>query len=299
MLAGKGPAAEALAAANGVLFNGVAAVAVFFVISGFCIHHAWIRNPGLGLGQYFIRRYIRILLPLGAISVIRSAVDRQLSDATGAVLWSIYCEVIYYTLYPLLRQAFRRWGITPVLAASSLVSLGLIAFHWDYVYEWQFGLAGTWLLCLPSWLIGCLIAQKEAEGTLTALPGPVWIWRIAAILYGSLSLALLYHGPVRIGLPISMLVFSGYLYLWIPTEILALRTAKIAWLEWAGGWSYSLYLIHNMVISATEELGLAVNPLLIWAARLAAILALSYLFFILVEQPSHRLARLAGRRRPS
>lgn len=297
LLAGKGRIAEALAAANGVLFNGVAAVMVFFVISGFCIHHAWIRNPDLGLDRYFLRRYVRILLPLAMISLIRSLVDRSLSDAAGSVLWSIYCEIIYYTLYPILRQGFRRWGLPAILLASSLASLGLVVLHPSYVYEWQFGIGGTWLLCLPTWLVGCLIAEREAEGSLIRLPGSIWIWRGAAILYGGLALTLLYHGPLRVGLPISMLVFSAYLYFWIQTEILALRTATIALLEWAGGWSYSLYLIHNMVLAGSERLDLAIHPLLLWAARLAAILILSYAFYLLVERPSHQLARRAGRLR--
>jgi peptidoglycan/LPS O-acetylase OafA/YrhL len=172
----------------------------------------------------------------------------------------------------------------------------LIASRWSFVYVWQFGLAGTWLLCLPTWLIGCLIAQRQADGTLITAPGSLWIWRPVGILLGSLSLILLYHTRLEIGLPVMMLIFSFYLYFWIQKEISSLKTAKIAFLEWAGTWSYSLYLIHNMVIAKFEEMALPIAPLAVWAAKLASILALSYLFFSLVEFPAHRFARWVGRR---
>lgn len=297
LLAGKGAFGDAIAAANGVLFNGIAAVMVFFVISGFCIHHAGLQAPNQGLGAYFVRRFGRILPPLAVIHLIRSLVDQPLSDAAGSVLWSVYCEIVYYALYPLLRRLFARWGIWPVLLGSGLVSSGMIATHWSFVYEWQFGIFGTALLCLPTWLVGCLIAQRNADGCLTRLPGSAWLWRAGAIMFGALSMTLLYHGPVRVGLPISMLIFSAYCYGWIQNEIPALRGAKIALLEWAGGWSYSFYLVHNMVLAASEPFETGIDPLLLWAARIAAILILSYLFYRLVELPSHQLARRAGRSR--
>ena len=50
----------------GMVFSGPAAVIVFFVISGFCIHYPYRQNGIPSLGGYFARRYTRILLPLSA-----------------------------------------------------------------------------------------------------------------------------------------------------------------------------------------------------------------------------------------
>ena len=54
-----------LGAAVDSLFCGPAAVIVFFVISGFCIHFPY-RNgrKELEAGTFLLRRYIRILVPL-------------------------------------------------------------------------------------------------------------------------------------------------------------------------------------------------------------------------------------------
>ena len=41
--------------------------------------------------------------------------------------WSVFCELIYYALYPLLRVGFRRFGLGRLILASSLLSAAIIA----------------------------------------------------------------------------------------------------------------------------------------------------------------------------
>src|SRR3954463_9589743 len=53
-------------AALGNLFSGPAAVIVFFVISGFCIHYPFRDGRPLPLKSYYSRRYVRILIPMAA-----------------------------------------------------------------------------------------------------------------------------------------------------------------------------------------------------------------------------------------
>jgi peptidoglycan/LPS O-acetylase OafA/YrhL len=295
LLAGKGAVAAAVAAAHGVLFNGVAAVMAFFVISGFCIHHAWLRNPYLGVERYLIRRYLRILPPLFTVYAIMYFSDERISSAASVVLWSIYCEIIYYAIYPGLRYLIRYMGLTRLISLSMLISVLLAASRISLLYLWQFGIGFTWLLCLPAWLFGCLIAERHTDGTLIDAVGPLWAWRALGLAYSSLSLIVVYHGPLRIGLPVTMLIFSVYLYFWLQKEIVYLKEKTPGSLEWAGTWSYSLYLIHNMVIAKFDSLDFPADSLLLCVARLAAILLLSYLFFLVIESPSHRIARWAGR----
>src|SRR5258708_11327153 len=46
------------------VFWGVPAVICFFAISGFCIHLPYYHTGALPIGRYYVRRYVRILLPL-------------------------------------------------------------------------------------------------------------------------------------------------------------------------------------------------------------------------------------------
>jgi peptidoglycan/LPS O-acetylase OafA/YrhL len=66
-------------------------------------------------------------------------------------------------------------------------------------------------------------------------------------------------------------------------------------LEWGGRWSYSIYLVHNSVVVAFMHIVRPMNALATWPFELAAILAVSYIFFCFVERPSHLLARFLGR----
>lgn len=52
------------------LWSGPAAVIVFFVISGFVIHYPNLATDQLNLKAYFIRRYIRIVVPLATITAL-------------------------------------------------------------------------------------------------------------------------------------------------------------------------------------------------------------------------------------
>src|SRR5258708_31529015 len=80
---------------------GTPAVIGFFVISGFCIHLPFRNSEILPIGSYYARRYIRILLPLGACLLIwRYGGGKPLLFLTSipmlmsTILWSLICEEI-------------------------------------------------------------------------------------------------------------------------------------------------------------------------------------------------------------
>lgn len=75
---------------------------------------------------------------------------------------------------------------------------------------------------------------------------------------------------------------------WLGMEIAYYRRHRpVRSLEWAGKWSYSLYIMHPLAAAA---LGVQVP---IVTALFA--LAISYCFYLLIEKPSHRLAVACGR----
>src|SRR5262245_19142466 len=93
---------EALTTLNRAAFDGAAAVIVFFIISGICIH--WpVRDRPLDVRAYLARRFVRVGLPMVIAILVALAAFGELGFL-DAVLWSLYCELIYYGLYPLLRK---------------------------------------------------------------------------------------------------------------------------------------------------------------------------------------------------
>jgi peptidoglycan/LPS O-acetylase OafA/YrhL len=68
-----------------------------------------------------------------------------------------------------------------------------------------------------------------------------------------------------------------------------------ALLEWGGRWSYSLYLVHYVVIVAFGHIAGYLQPFVRWPMLWIAILLASYLFYCVVESPGHLLARSFGR----
>ena len=286
---------RALVGLSGIMFNGVAAVLVFFVISGFCIHYSYARGALFRWAPFYARRGLRILIPFAAALLLSRLLGRAAQSALGAVIWSIYCELIYYLLYPILRIGFASVGLRLVLVAVSVISAGIVLLQWNVLFYWGFSPAVTWLVCMPAWLLGCVLAERAAgEGGGLRL-GRVAPWRAGVLAYAVATVALFFHAPFRIGYPALLSPFYLVIYFWLLAEIQRFRTLRPwAWLEWCGRWSFSLYLMHNMAIALTPlRAGSVLGD---WILRLCAIFVGSLIFYLLLEAPSHRLARIVSRR---
>lgn len=81
----------------GLLFNGPAAVIVFFVLSGFVIHYPQRdRRSHIVVRAFYARRLIRIGLPAIVAAALYLASGVSLSYPQFGVLWSVICETVYY-----------------------------------------------------------------------------------------------------------------------------------------------------------------------------------------------------------
>ena len=78
--------------------SGQAAVIVFFVISGLCIHYPYRNGKQINLLTYYARRYSRITIPLLAAIFVANLLGTPYSFFEKSILWSIAAELIYYTL---------------------------------------------------------------------------------------------------------------------------------------------------------------------------------------------------------
>ena len=99
--------------------SGPAAVIVFFVISGFCIHFPFRRATSVTpLAPFYARRYLRILIPVAAAIFLSRPLGVNLGLLGGSILWSLICEEIYYGLYPWLLRLRNRFGWRRMIAVS-------------------------------------------------------------------------------------------------------------------------------------------------------------------------------------
>lgn len=276
----------------GNLFAGVPAVIVFFVISGFCIHYPH-RNPGsFSLLPFLVRRYLRICIPMAAAILLSRPFHVNLALLQNSILWSLLAEIIYYSLYPVLRRLHERFGWNKIILASFVAAYGVMLMFPGAPDYSPFGPALSWLVAFPCWLLGCRLAEMKFDRIAPA-PGPaqVWCWRGGIWFLSWFCSVLRFHSPI--GYPWTLNLFAIAVFFWLRVEIAAFRVrppGRI--LEWAGQWSYSLYLMHMIADKAHGKLpwpnfGFNLN----WCLKMAFILAVSYVFYLLVEKPGHYAAR--------
>jgi peptidoglycan/LPS O-acetylase OafA/YrhL len=281
---------------NSVVF-GTPAVIVFFVISGFCIHIPFIGKEKLAIGRYYARRYTRILIPVAAALCLYRLFGQKLrfwgehSILWESPLWSLLCEEIYYAAYPFLRYLRQRigWGI--LLSCSFVAGILIAAVH-IHAPDWEsVGPLGTATILLPIWLLGALLAEQAATLPALASDGRIWFWRFAAWLACWCSEMLHFKAKMGYGLP--MIAFGVVAYFWVKKELEHSRVrVPNKYLVAAGAWSYSLYLVHvqGMVVFAWLPIPF-LGYIPVWCLTMLSSLAFAYVFYVLVEWPSHRLAR--------
>jgi len=277
---------------------GTPAVIVFFVISGFCIHLPFRNRKKLTIARYYARRYTRILIPLaGGIVAFKLLADKRIalfdrdSILWSSILWSLLCEEIYYAIYPLLRHIRNRFGWTPLLILAFGAGSGVSASH-GYAADWSpYGPIGTSLILLPVWLLGCLLAEQVDTLPVISSSFVIWKWRFFCWFASWVSEML--HFKFHVSLTHSMILFGVVAYFWVKKE-LSYGMHKRPWglLVSAGAWSYSLYLIHGPVIGFLNRwqppnFGYIVN----WCFACFLMLGTSYVFYRIVERPSHEWAR--------
>lgn len=286
------PTARLLAAGLGSSFSGISAVMVFFIVSGLCIHFPNVGNTSVSVSRFLIRRYCRIGIPLLVILLLVSQCGTRAIDRTDAVLWSVYAELGYYSIYPLLLHVVRVAGWRGLLFVSGAVSLCVVVlnFHDSHVpgLGWW-----VWLWGLPIWISGCLLAESLARERRPRPIGPRMLWRATAWASGAATSYLVFHASVRIGYPVSMLAFALFAYFWLQQELQNPFPAW-RWLERCGLASYSIYLVHGVVLAWFD--GMSIPPLLSNLLRPAMVLLATGAFYLVIEAPSHRLARYLGSR---
>jgi exopolysaccharide production protein ExoZ len=302
---------------------GECGVALFFVISGFCIRLPQARaqhtdgKARLDVREFLARRFLRIAPPYWlalAASVAVGALIRteQIDGAhgpwdvvshilmlhtltpgaflgTNGVFWTIGLEVHFYLAYLLFANRPAR-----VWTAAGLMVLGLVVFGvasrllvagnpWRIVGQ-EFFLALFW-----QWYLGALIADWWVKRPRMAPAGLLWAARTAAVL-ATLSLGLI--DPRVMGLHVTgwVLPFGAAAIVILCVTQPARATAESSRLEplnALGRASYSLYLFHPVALALAAFAVLRLE-LPVWIGALACLvlsLLLAAASYGLIERP--------------
>lgn len=272
--------AKLIGSGLGVLFNGPAAVIVFFVLSGFVIHRG--SRERTDIAPFYAKRFIRIVPPALAFMVVYTVTKGAPSSWNNTVLWSLFCEGIYYAIYPALRSI----GILRAFIGSLVLMIAVVTVNFPALRHTDYVVLGwmTWAVGLPVWLGGCLVAEHLERFPVAARS--LWVWRLglfaAAIVF---RIAKFHAGPFIGSNVIWLTLFALPVAWWIGLEARAAMGKDRMPLDRLGAASYTLYLVHPLVAFAP-------NPLL----YVLAVAAATLVFYRLIELPSHVAARAIGRR---
>ncbi len=100
---------------------------------------------------YYLRRYIRILVPMGVAILLALPLKLRLGIFSDSILWSLLCEEIYYFIYPGLLRLRDRLGWRTLLVLAFFVSLLTILTNPGAREYPSYGPWLNWALGLPCW----------------------------------------------------------------------------------------------------------------------------------------------------
>ncbi len=301
---------------------GWSGVAIFFVISGFCIHLSFNRKPDWQ--DFFARRFFRIYPPyilavllfalvvpwtrigfsfsgviqFGSHLALIHNFDNRTFYGLSPAFWSIAVEVQLYLLYPILAALVSRFGWKQSLfyiAALEIALRGTCS-----VVLMTTGTVPWWLTGVPfmywfSWSVGAAVADAYASGR------PLPFANQSLLTWGGLAVASAFVKPFA---PFSFLCFA-MLTVTAMAKLLRSKQAGVrfpaflrTYLESIGVCSYSIYLLHQPFLRVasplTGLLHLPNYPLLVFFICLCLwfpIVGLSGLWYNIFELPSMALGK--------
>jgi peptidoglycan/LPS O-acetylase OafA/YrhL len=309
-----------------VMTQGWAGVPLFFVISGFCIHYSYLRSSKFAAGKFFWRRFWRIY-PAYVVALLVFTVVTSVDIRTGQgafqflshslfahnvklesfyginpSFWSIAIEVQLYLLYPLLLFLRSRIGLPKSMAV--LLAIGCV---------WRVG--SLWLLPLPDihvtpawscplvswfdWSLGALIAERFATNQRTFERPLAWLAALVPLFFGSTLIK-----PLTI-LSFSLAALVSAVLLDVALHVSWRKGLTFRFLAFVGGVSYSMYLWHQPLLAPLRAgaAWLTGSTVVAWLALLPMVLVISWLSFVLLENPGINVGRslwglLTGRATP-
>lgn len=176
----------------------------------------------------------------------------------------------------------KKYSWDALIVASFVISVALVLYlgHDEWGNIITFGPYFNWLVSLPSWLLGCKLAESDL-GKKTSQFSNIVYWRFFIAITASTLAWLTMNTPM--GYCYTIIFFSILIFFWIRKEISSKQSKSI--FDWVGSWSFSIYLIHMIANAYLDKFQLP------FQAKMVLYLFLCYAFFLIVEYPSHMLSR--------
>ena len=236
-------------------------------------------------------------MPACFASILYYSFGEILKGPNYGVFWSVICESIYYILYPVLFLIRKRasWGVMIGISVCMYLLMMILNFDKLQLGNTDYHVFGlwSWIIGFPCWLSGCWLAENYKRFPELSIV-KMFVFRIFVFSVSIILRIAKFHvkNPFASN-SITLNMFAIILVLWIGCEIAYyLNVNRTPKMEWLGQWSYSLYLIHP--ISHLFLLSFGSDH---WSsslqkfANIIVAFAVSYVFFLIVEKPSHRFAK--------
>jgi len=298
---------------------GWAGVDVFCVLSGFIITTLLLREErvsgSIRLRAFYLRRLFRIVpvflsvllfyVPVAYFGehgarwgAFTSALPLYLTflqdfvphEAPFSFSWTLGIEEKFYLIWPLLALVFiKRLRYRTGLACLFLLVSGTLYVCFESSSDLAFYQARSYAALALGSLLACLLASQAAQSLSQIYASIPSLVPIALIL---LSLVLVYENRVYI-LLLDLVVGFCLSYLLL-TNTLAGRCLASPIPVWIGKRSYSMYLIHLLILTPIR---LALHPttelseLLVLTIAYAVTAGCAHLIYLAIEQPMRALGK--------
>jgi peptidoglycan/LPS O-acetylase OafA/YrhL len=273
---------------------GKVGVAIFFVVSGFCIHLSHQRSREKGYVTFFIRRFFRLYPAyLVAVLIYAFAVSDTALDFVNA-RWISLGDLGSHLLMVhnlVNRYCFSEFGMRTLQGVMFVAHPGSDLPNWYNQFP---------LLYWYSWSIGAALAEAFLKGE--PLPfRKLSPWLCPALFFVCFFFRPLYPFCFPLGALATARILSGLLAR--PSVVLPTKGWKgFFWenLRWAGLVSYSAYLLHGLVRVEVPDLlqrffpTREFHPFFVSAICICTwflCLGMSSLSFALIEQPGIALGK--------